>query len=172
MEKKRGRLIEIVGSIAAATVVVLFLWIALNQPVPASTQSPNASPPQATNPAPADQTKTPPASAPEGPQSPPSEPTSPQTPPTPRGNGHKVPEGWANAACPDNGKGKGVQARCEFTATYGAMKQAGLAGLIQSPSSLGKTQASSQASPGSLHASANGNSAASGRNPGNHNGQR
>lgn len=174
MEKKRGRLIEIVGTVAAATVVVLFLWVALNQPVPASTQSPSgptASPGPTTIPAPADQTQTPPASAPDGPQSPPGGTTAPETPPSPRGNGHQVPAGWANAACPDNAKGKGVQARCDFTATYGALKQAGLAGSIQSPSSQGKTQSSSQASPGALQAGANGNSVASGRNPGNHNGQ-
>lgn len=42
------------------------------------------------------------------------------------GNGHRVPPGWAHAACPhipDQAMGHGVRARCEHNMTYGEWKK-------------------------------------------------
>lgn len=175
MEKKRGRLIEVVGSIAAAAVVVLYLWVAVNQPVPASTQTPSA--PNATQPAPTTGQTSPPQSNPSsGGNSPsgagPPQPETPPSPPPALGNGHKVPKGWANAECPDHAKGKGVTARCTASATYGELRKAGQAGsLIDSPNSEGRSASARAHAPAELRGSEDGNSVASGHNPGHHYGQ-
>lgn len=53
---------------------------------------------------------------------------------TPSGNGHRVPPGWAHAACPDlpeQARGHGVRARCEHNMTYGQWKKEHPASVVE-----------------------------------------
>lgn len=157
MNKKRTRILELVGTATAAAVVVLYLWVALNQPVPANSQTPAGptTPPPGSTPSPTTPPSTPPPSAP-------------PPPPSPLGNGHKVPNGWAHANCPTksgHGNGHGVTSRCDNTATYGALKKAG-----QTGSSITAESGASLATPalGAANAGLAWHSLASGANPGKH----
>ncbi len=168
MVKPQGRVLGIVGSIVTAAVVILFLWVALNQPVPANTQTPSSP----GNPSGGTPAVVPPTTPPSGGGSgstPGGGTVPPSTPPPALGNGRKVPGGWSHAHCADlpaDAQAHGQRARCSVSATYGAMKKAG----IQQGSFVPFAERASAPATarGTLTASDHGHSVATGTNPGHH----
>ena len=84
-----------------------------------------------------------------------------QAAPSQPGNGNIVPPGWAHAACPDlpeQAKGFGVRARCEFNMTYGEMKKQGLTFTSAEPAAVTSEILHANDNSALLRASAPGNS--------------
>lgn len=139
METKKKRLVTEIG-VAVVAASVLIAYVLLSQtPVTPRT-------PETTNP-PDDGGNTSPPPSDGGETNPPpggNNTTTPTPPPAPLGNGHIVPKGWSTASCPqvpEHSKAFGARARCEQTATWGALKKAGLASTSNPTviASLGET---------------------------------